>query len=146
MFTTRYQGETIVVADTPADIVFGTVMLGDVYGQVTSANLTREADVERLRAAGSLLALIMIDPLFKLELETMFRDDVDPPSLAELVTFPFAGIKGRVLPPIAVGWSERGHRTLKITCESWDAFADTNQGGGSASTFDGTTFTPIVDP
>jgi hypothetical protein len=143
-FTTRYQGQ-IVIAETPTDMVFGTVMLGQIYGQVLSANLTREADVERVRAAGSLLALILIDPLFKLELETMFRSDVEPPALAELITFPFAGIQGRVLPPISVTWEERGHRKLKIMAESWDAFAATNQGGGSAYTFDGTDYTPIVD-
>lgn len=143
-FTTRYAGQ-IVIAESPSDMVFGTVMLGDVFGECISANLTREADVERVRAAGSLLAVILADPLFKLEMETMFRDDVDPPSLAQLITFPLAGIKGRVLPPIGISWGEREHRKLKITVESWDAFADTNQGGGNAYTFNGTTYTPISD-
>lgn len=143
-FTTRYDGQ-IIIAANPSDMVFGTVMLGDVYGEVISANLTREADVERVQAAGSLLAIILTDPMFKLDLETMFRADVDPPSLAELIAFPLAGIKGRVLPPIQLGWEEKGHRKLNITAESWDAFSATNQGGGNAYTFDGETYTPIVD-
>lgn len=143
-FTTRYDGQ-IIIANNPSDMVFGTVMLGDVFGEVISANLSREADVERVQAAGSLLAVIMTDPLFKLELETMFRADVDPPSLAQLIEFPFAGIKGRVMPPIAIQWEEKGHRGLTITVESWDAFSATNQGGGNAFTFDGSIYTPIAD-
>ena len=143
-FTTRYDGQ-IIIAENPSDMVFGTVMLGDVFGECISANLTREADVEKVRAAGSLLAVIMTDPLFKLELETMFRDDIDPPSLAQLITFPLAGIQGRVLPPIGISWGEKDHRKLKITAESWDAFSGTNDGGGNAYTFNGTVYTPIVD-
>ncbi len=143
-FNTRYDGQ-IVIANNPSDMVFGTVMLGDVFGEVISANLTREADVERVRAAGSLLAVILVDPLFKLELETMFRADVDPPTLAQLIAFPFAGIKGRVMPPISVKWEERGHRGLSINLESWDSFAANNEGGGNAFQFDGEIYTPIVD-
>lgn len=143
-FTTRYDGQ-IVIAENPSDMVFGTVMLGDVFGEVISANITREADVERVQAAGSLLAVILTDPLFKLELETMFRDDVEPPSLAQLITFPLAGIKGRVLPPITLSWGEKEHRKLKISIESWDSFSATNQGGGNAYEFDGSIYTPIVD-
>lgn len=143
-FTTRYDGQ-IIIAEDPSAMVFGTVMLGDTFGECISANITREADVEKVKAAGSLLAVIMSDPLFKLELETMFRDDIDPPSLAQLVTFPLAGIKGRVVPPIGISWAEGQHRKLKIAVESWDAFSATNQGGGSAYTFDGTTYTAISD-
>jgi hypothetical protein len=70
---------------------------------------------------------------------------VDPPSLAQLITFPFAGLKGRVMPPISVKWAEKGHRGLSIKATSWDAFSATNQGGGSAYTFDGSIYTPISD-
>ncbi len=143
-FNTRYDGQ-IVIANSPSDMVFGTVMLGDVFGEVISANIAREADVEEVMAAGSLLAAILTNPKFQFEFETMFRNDIDPPSLAQLITFPFAGIKGRVMPPIAVKWEEKGHRGLSIKATSWDSFSVNNQGGGNAYTFDGTTYTPIVD-
>ena len=76
--TTRYDGQ-IIIAENPSDMVFGTVMLGDIYGQVISANLLREADVEEVKAAGSLLAAILTNPKFQFDFETMFRADIDPP-------------------------------------------------------------------
>jgi len=142
-FTTRYDGQ-IIIANSPADMVFGTVMLGDVFGEVISASIVREADVEEVMAAGSLLAAIMSNPKFQFEFETMFRNDVDPPSLAALITFPFAGIKGRIMPPITVKWAEKGHRGLSIKATSWDAFSANNDGGGNAYTFDGTVYTPLT--
>lgn len=144
-FTTRYEGKQIIIANDPANMVFGTVMLGDVFGEVISASVAREADLEEVMAAGSLLAAILNNPKFQFTFETMFRLDIDPPGLAELLTFPFAGIKGRVMPPITVKWEDKGHRGLSIQATSWDAFATTSQGAGAASTFDGTTYTGIVD-
>lgn len=143
-FTTRYAGQ-IVIANSPDDMVFGTVMLGDVFGEVISANIAREADVDEVMAAGSLLAAILQNPKFQFSFETMFRDDIEPPTLAQLIEFPFAGIKGRVMPPITINWEEKGHRGLSVQATSWDSFAATNQGGGSASIFDGTDYTAIVD-
>lgn len=143
-FTTRYQGQ-IIIANNPADMVFGTVMLGDVFGQVISASVAREADVDEVMAAGSLLAAILQNPKFQFSFETMFRNDIDPPTLAQLIQFPLANIQGRVMPPITIDWEEKGHRGLSIQATSWDSFADENEGGGNAYTFDGTTYTPIVD-
>lgn len=140
--TTRYVGEQIVIADDPSNMVFGTVMLGTTYGEVISCKLAREGDINKVKAAGSLLAVIISDPYFSLELECMFRDDITPPGLAEAVDFPLAGITGRVIPPIGISWGENDHRKLTIKVESWDAFG--NEGSGSAYTFDGTTYTPIV--
>lgn len=142
-FLSRYDGQ-IIIANSPENMVFGTVMLGDVYGEVISASVAREADLEEVMAAGSLLAAILNNPKFSFKFKTMFRLDVAPPGLAELITFPFAGIKGRVLPPIQVDWEESGHRQLSIEATSWDTFAATNQGGGNAYTFDGTTYTPLT--
>jgi hypothetical protein len=141
--TTRYDGQ-IIIAENPTDMVFGTIMLGDLYGQVLSANLLREADVEEVKAAGSLLAAIMQNPRFAFDFESMFSDDVEPPGLAELMEFPLAGISGRVMPPIAVKWTENGHRGLSIKATSWDKFAEVNEGGGNAYTFDGTLYTPLT--
>lgn len=143
-FLTRYPGQ-IIIAESPADIVFGTVMLGDAYGQVISATVSREADVEELMAAGSIYAALLSNPNFQFKFKTSFRNDVTPPGFAELITFPFAGIKGRIMPPIVVDWEEKGHRGLSIEAKSWDAFEATNQGGGSAYTFNGSVYTPIAD-
>ena len=142
-FTTRYDGQ-IIIAENPEDMVFGTVMLGDLFGEVISANIAREADVEEIMAAGSLLAAILSNPKFQFTFETMFRADIDPPGLAELLTFPFAGISGRIMPPITIKWEEKGHRGLSIQATSWDAFQATNDGGGNAAEFDGTIYTPIT--
>lgn len=143
-FNTRYDGQ-IIIAESPENIVFGTVMLGDTYGRVLSASVVRDADKEELIQAGSLLACILSNPNFQFQFETSFSLDVAPPDMAELITFPFAGISGRVLPPITVKWEEKGHRGLSIQAKSWDSLAATNQGGGNAYTFDGTTYTPIAD-
>lgn len=142
-FTTRYDGQ-IIIAESPENIVFGTVMLGDTYGRVLSASVVRDADVEELIQAGSLLAAILTNPNFQFKFKTSFSLDVVPPDMGGLITFPFAGISGRVLPPITIDWEEKGHRGLSIEAKSWDAMAATNQGGGNAYTFDGTTYTPLV--
>lgn len=141
---TRYPGE-IVIANTPSNLIFGTVMLGDTYGQVVSAGVTREADVEELMRPGGLLGVILRNPKFKLKLKTLFAADTVPPSLAELVTFPLAGIQGRVMPPIQIDWEEKGHRMLSIEVTSWDGFSATNMGGGSAATYVDDSYTAIVD-
>ena len=141
--TTRYPGQ-IIIAESPADIVFGTVMLGASYGQVLSASVVRDADIEELVAAGSVYAVIMSNPNFQFKFKTSFRNNVTPPGFAELITFPLAGIQGRILPPITIDWEEKGHRGLSIEAKSWDKFATTNQGGGNAYTFDGTTYTALT--
>jgi hypothetical protein len=142
-FLTRYPGQ-IIIAESPADIVYGTVMLGDTYGKVISASVVRDADIDELLAAGSIYAVMLTNPNFQFKFKTMFDDSVDPPSLAELITFPFAGLQGRVLPPITVDWEEKGHRGLSIEAKSWDKFAATNEGGGNAYTFDGTSYSPLT--
>jgi hypothetical protein len=144
--TTRYPGKQIIIANSPENIVMGTVMLGNLYGEVISASVVRDGDIEELEAAGSILACIIRNPSFQFKFETTFRLDVVPPGFAELITFPLAGIKGRVLPPITVKWEEKGHRGLSIEAKSWDQFSGTNQGGGNAYTFDGASYTAIVDP
>lgn len=140
-FTTRYDGQ-IIIAENPTDMVFGTIMLGDAFGSVISANIIRDADVDTLLKAGSFLAAIMTNPRFEFEFETMFSDNVDPPELAQDIEFPFAGITGRVMPPITVDWKEKGHRGLKIKATSWDSLG--SEGAGNAYTFNGTVYTPMT--
>lgn len=140
--TTRYAGE-IVISDNPANLIFGTVMLGSAFGSVESASIAREADMEKLKAAGGkLLAVILSDPMFSFTLKTLFRADITPPDLADLIVFPLAGIKGRVLPPITIDWEKTGHRMLSIKAESWDSFSATEQGGGNAYTYTNGIYTP----
>jgi len=141
--TTRYPGQ-IVIAENPSNIVFGTVMLGNVYGTVESASVTRQADIKEVEAAGGiLLAIILSKPDFAFKFKVLFSDDKTPPDFAELIQFPFAGIQGRVLPPIVIDWEKSGHRMLSIEAKSWDSFAGYNQGGGNASRYESGVYTPI---
>lgn len=141
-YTTRYPGE-IIIANSPQNIVFGTVMLGNAYGEVESASVTREADKAELEAAGgSILAVILKKMKFAFKFKTMFRSDVTPPDFADLICFPFAGIYGRVMPPIGVEWSKDGHRMLSIEAESWDSFASNNSGGGNVYLYENGIYTP----
>lgn len=142
--TTRYAGQ-IIIAENPSDVVFGTVMLGNSWGQVISANLVREADVEEVIAAGSLLAVIQQNPKFEFSFETMFRAQDTAPGLAQKISFPFAGIDGRIMPPITVNWEQAQHRGLQINATSWDPFSGTNNGAGAASEFNGTGYMAITE-
>lgn len=141
-FSTRYPGE-IVIANSSTNLVFGTVMLGSVYGQVESASVVREADIAEIEAAGgNILAVILKKPGFAFKFKTLFRADVLPPDLADLITFPFAGISGRVMPPITVEWEKEGHRMLSIEAKSWDSFSSVNSGGGAVYTYENGIYTP----
>lgn len=143
--TTRYPGE-IVIAESADNLIFGTVMLGSTYGRVESASVSKEADIEELKVAGNkLLAVIMSNVHMAFKFKALFDDEAAEPDLAELITFPFAGIQGRILPPITVEWEKSGHRMLNIEAKSWDAFNATNDGGANGYTFNGTVYTPIVD-
>ena len=141
--TTRYPGQ-IVIADNPANVIFGTVMLGSVYGTVESASVVREGDIKEVEQAGGIiLAIILSKPDFAFKFKTLFRYDITPPDLADLITFPFAGIQGRVLPPITIEWEKAGHRMLSIEAKSWDAFSAVNQGGGNASRYESGIYIPM---
>lgn len=140
--TTRYQTNQIVIADNPSNMVFGTAMLGRTYGEVISASVAREADLEEIIAAGSILAAVLTNPKFTFKFKVMFRANVTPPGLAELITFPLANISGRILPPITIDWEEKGHRQLSIEATSWDGFS-ASSGGGTAYRFNGTTYNSI---
>ena len=138
--TTRYPGE-IVIANSPTNLVFGTVMLGNAYGEVESASCSREADQVILEAnGGDILAVILQKLVFSFKFKCVFRADITPPDLADLIAFPLAGIQGRILPPITIDWEKAGHRMLSIEAKSWDSFSAVNGGGGNAYTFDGTTY------
>jgi hypothetical protein len=142
--TTRYPGE-IVIANSPTNLVFGTVMLGNAYGEVESASVSREADQVVLDAAGgNILAVILQKLVFAFKFKVLFRADITPPDLADLIVFPLAGVSGRILPPISIEWEKAGHRMLSIEAQSWDSFAAVNAGAGNAYTYAGGVYTPKV--
>jgi len=142
-FNTRYPGE-IIIANTPENIIFGTCLLGDTYGSVESASVVREADVTEIeKCGGNILAVVMSKPRFEFQFDVLFTAEKEAPDLAELITFPLAGIKGRVLPGIEIKWEKKGQRMLSIKATSWDAFAGVNQGGGDASSYSDGVYTPM---
>lgn len=143
-YNTRYPGE-IVIANSPTNIAYGTVMLGTTYGTVESASVTREADVAELEASGgSILAVMLRKMSFAFKFKVLFSLDKAAPDLADLITFPFVGIQGRVMPPITVEWEKSGHRMLSIEAKSWDSFAGNNAGGGNVYTYENGIYAPKV--
>ena len=142
-FNTTYPGE-IVIANNATNLVYGTAMLGDAFGKVLSASVARDADKVILEAQGSILAVVLRNPSFAFKFKVIFSADVDPPGLGDLVTFPLAGIQGRVWPGASIEWEEKGHRQLSLEVSSWDSFAATNQGAGSAYSYEGGVYTPMT--
>lgn len=143
--TTRYPGH-LVIAEDPENLIFGTAMLGDLYGSVESADITREASWNEVtKANGVLLAVLATNPKFVLSLNTLFVADVTPPGLGERIVFPLAGISGRVKNGAKIAWTKDGHRMLTIPADSWDAFGDQGAGTARAVSYSGTTpvFTTI---
>lgn len=140
--TTRFPGE-VIIADSPENVVFGTCMLGSTYGSVESASVKRNADLEEIKkCGGALLAAIAHNAHFELTMECLYTADVDPPGIGDLITFPIAGVQGRVLPGAEIKWEKAGQRMLSITAKSWDALS-TNSGAGAAKSYDGTTYTDL---
>ena len=144
-FTAKFPNSHIQIADDPANIVFGTAMIGDTFGAVISATIKRDGQLEEITKHANLLTAIITNPNFELTLNTVFTAEVDPPGLAELIVFPMAGISGRIMPGIEIAWEESGHRGLSITAKSWDSLT-VNDGAGNASAYDlGTgALTPIL--
>lgn len=140
--TTKIPGE-IIIADVPENIVFGTCMLGDIYGSIESASVKRTADVEELeKCGGQILATVIRKAKFELTMEVLFTADKAAPGIGDLITFPVAGVQGRVMPGAEIKWEKAGQRMLSLTATSWDGFT-TNSGAGSAKSFDGTTYTDL---
>lgn len=119
-FNTNIPGH-ILLGDE--DVVFGTCVLGKTFGEITKCDLDRSgAEIEIENGVGGLLALIIANPAFKLDLETVFTDDITPPEIGQSITFPLAGVVGRIL-SVKPGWSNKGSRTLSIKAAHWDSMA-----------------------
>lgn len=117
----------IQISGNSANIVFGTVQvataLGAAFGNVISATLKRTADQELFnKENGSLLACILRNPRFEFSVRCNFSANITPPGLAEAITFPLAGVIGRIM-DVTPEWSEAGNRQLSIEATAWDSMA-----------------------
>lgn len=116
-----YNGAPLAVTDKDK-LVLGTAMLGDDYGTVRSASLTRVGQEEELTGAlGELVAYLVKNPGFELQMECRFDSDVPAPEILDQVTFPLAGIKGYIAPGAQINWEEGGVRVLSFTAKGWDS-------------------------
>lgn len=116
-----YNGTILAVTDKDK-LVLGTCMLGEAYGQVRSASLTRTGEEEELTGClGELIAFLVKNPGFELQMETRFDSDVEPPEILDAITFPLAEIVGYVKPGSEVSWEEGGVRSLSFTAAGWDS-------------------------
>jgi hypothetical protein len=123
-----YNGNILAVTDRDK-LVLGTCMLGDDYGEVKSASLTRVGSEEEITGCqGELIAFLIKNPGFELQMETRFDSDVTPPEMLDAITFPLADIVGYVKPGTEVAWEEGGVRMLSFTAAGWDSL----QGDGVA--------------
>lgn len=127
-FETNIPGHILISEES--DIVFGTCMLGEAFGEIKKCDLDRTADQETIdKCTGGLRALLLLNPRFELKLETVFDSGVTPPALGDEITFPLADVKGRVLKS-SVAWEMKGSRGLSIEATHWDSMA-TDDGSGT---------------
>jgi hypothetical protein len=120
-FNTNIPNHVLIGDD---DIIFGTSMLGDDFGQIKKCDLERtgkEIEIENNR--GSLRAVILTNPGFALDLEVEFDSSVQPPAFGDPITFPYAGVIGRVMPGAKISWEAGGSRTLSFKAAHWDSMA-----------------------
>jgi hypothetical protein len=105
-------------------VVWGTCMLGDEFGQVESSAVKRTADkVEIENCAGNLRTLLLTKPRFELTLETIFDVSVTAPGLMEQIALPLVGVTGRVM-SADVKWEKGKERMLSLEVTHWDSLAD----------------------
>lgn len=106
-----------------ANIVFGTVALGDDYGEVKSCSVKRAVDQELVKKANlSLLAVILSNPRFEMTMKVIFQadDEANVPDIGDPVVIPLAGVSGQLL-GWSVDWEENGHRQLSLEVTHWDS-------------------------
>ena len=118
---TTFDDDILVLGD---QIISGTCMLGDTFGEIESASVKRTADKEEIEnCIGNLRALFLRKPRFELKLETLFANGVDAPGLLDKIAIPLIGVYGRVL-DIEVKWTKGKSRMLSIDATSWDSLED----------------------
>lgn len=121
-FSTTFGSDTLVIGDNT--LVMGTCMLGNAFGKIKSAEVTRTADKEEIENCGGNLRAVVLKKLrFEMSLETVFDTSVTAPGVGDAITLPLAGVTGTVL-QAKVKWEEGKERGLSITATYWDALAN----------------------
>jgi hypothetical protein len=104
-------------------VVWGTCMLGSALGTVVSCRLRRTGDSQAITDQHSItVAMLMVNPRFELDLETVFDADVELPGLMDEITFPYLAVKGRVL-NVEILWESGSERALSLRATRWDSLA-----------------------
>lgn len=130
-FNSNIPGHILIGDD---DIIFGTCMLGTEFGEITKADLERGGNEQEIpNNRGGMRAVILANPHWVLSLETTFDATVDPPEMGEEITFPYAGVKGRVMPGAKIAWEQNGSRKLSFSAKHWDAMSDGEATPGNAA-------------
>lgn len=109
--------------DADDDLVLGTCMLGNEFGEVESASLTRSVTEQEIEGCdGNLRALILKNPMTELQLEVIFPSSVGAPGIMESIGLPLMGYSGRIT-NVVVNWTKGDLRKMTITAKQWDALA-----------------------
>lgn len=117
-FDTPHANDVLLLGDT---VIWGTCMLGDDLGTVVSCRLKRTGNLQDITDQhGILKAMLLLNPRFELELETVFELAVPVPGLFDELSFPFLQISGRVQ-EADILWERGSERGLSIRASNWDA-------------------------
>lgn len=120
-FSTTYAATEILVLSDNDQIVWGTCMLGETYGEIASCEVGREWDTEEIKnCVGGLAAFIWKNPHFTMTLNTRFDADITAPGAGDKIAFPIPSVTGRIIKP-AISWESEGTRGLSIEAGYWDA-------------------------
>lgn len=123
-FNTNIPGH-ILLGDE--NIIFGTAMLGQAFGEIMKCDLERTGKtIEIENNRNGIRAVILSNPGFKLALEVTFDASVAPPAMGDPITFPYAGVIGRVMPGAKIVWSSGSQRKLSFEAAHWDSMAVSN--------------------
>lgn len=144
-FNTNIPGHVLIGDE---DIIFGTAMLGEEFGEILKCDLERTGkEIEIENSRNGLRAVILANPGFALDLEVTFDASVEPPAMGDSIVFPYAEVIGRVLPGAKISWASGSQRKLSFKAAHWDSMAvvsgDTLTNPAYNVALDGTA-TPIV--
>jgi hypothetical protein len=121
-FSAVYGSDLLVLGDDT--LIMGTCMLGNAFGQIEDAEVSRQADKEEIEnCGGNLRAVIWKKLRFEMTLNSIFDASVAPPGIGDAITIPFAGVGGTVQ-EASIKWAKGKERMLSIKATYWDALAD----------------------
>jgi hypothetical protein len=115
---TLYSNDVLLLGDT---VIWGTCMLGDDLGTVVSCRLKRTGNLQDLSDQNGILkAMLLLNPRYELELETVFDAGVAVPGLFDVIDFPYLELSGRVT-EADIAWERGTERALSIRASQWDS-------------------------